>query len=215
MQSDLGAFKKNMQAQEGIDAEYYLNLKQRFSHAPDSVKEAYSKYVPKDLIIDGQYEGVAYYDISTGNLHMHYGYDSRNPRGVGATWFHEMGHVIDRFAGWPSHSEDFHNALWDDYLENVFRKYYNKSNKDAYLEISRRLKNMREHSAVSDLFDGLSNKKIRGVAEHDKNYWTGFALQEEAFAHMYECLSDRIRYKQMKEYFPTALKYFEDMLKRI
>ncbi len=45
--------------------------------------------------------------------------------------------------------------------------------------------------------------------------WTGFALQEEAFAHMYECLSDRIRYKQMKEYFPTALKYFEDMLKRI
>ena len=38
----------------------YLNLKKRFSHAPDSVKEAYSKYVPNDLVIDGQYEGKAH-----------------------------------------------------------------------------------------------------------------------------------------------------------
>ena len=154
-------------------------------------------------------------DRETGVLHMHFGYDSRNPRGVGATWFHEIGHVIDRFAGWPSHSEDFRNALLKDYVDNVFRKYYNGGEENAFLEISRKLVSIRKHSAVSDLFDGLSNKKIHGVAEHDAGYWKGFAIQEEAFAHMYECLSDKVRYEQMEKFFPIALDYFEELLKRI
>lgn len=33
------------------------------------------------------------------------------------------------------------------------------------------------------------------------------------FVHMYEAQFDKIRYKEMKKYFPQALEYFEGKLK--
>lgn len=72
---------------------------------------------------------------------------------------------------------------------------------------------MREHSAVSDLLNGLSKGNIKGIASHRPDYWNDDSVYcSEAFAHMFEAQFDETQYAEMKKYFPTALKTFEKIL---
>ncbi len=77
------------------------------------------------------------------------------------------------------------------------------------------LSDMRLHSAVSDLLEGLTNGKIVSVTGHGVDYWVRDkkSITSEAFAHMFECQFDNDRYKGMKKYFPKSLEYFERKLK--
>ena len=74
---------------------------------------------------------------------------------------------------------------------------------------------MRRHSAVSDMFEGITNGKIVGCVCHGVGYWKKHPeyVTSEAFAHMYEAQFDSVRYSEMKKYFPRALKAFEKMMK--
>ena len=38
-------------------------------------------------------------------------------------------------------------------------------------------------------------------------------ITSEAFAHMFEAQFDKVRYDEMKKYFPQSLEYFEKKLK--
>ena len=79
--------------------------------------------------------------------------------------------------------------------------------------IGKDLKNMREHSAVSDILGAISKGNIRGIAGHTADYWKDDSvITAEAFAHMFEAQFDETRYKEMKKYFPNALKKFESTL---
>jgi hypothetical protein len=65
-------------------------------------------------------EGVAEY--KNGNIKLHYIADMNNPRGVGVTWFHEHGHMIDELAGNASNNKDFTDALHMVFLDNISKK---------------------------------------------------------------------------------------------
>ena len=108
------------------------------------------------------------------------------------------------------------------YLPPLVQKWYQNSydieNIEAVnREISKDLCDMRKHSAVSDIFEGVTGGEIVGCACHGVEYWKKHPeyVTSEAFAHMYEAQFDSIRYGEMKKYFPGALKSFEKMMKEM
>lgn len=118
--------------------------------------------------------------------------------------------MIDELATDASSDIKFACALYKDFLDNTLEKNYS--------EIEKELSDMRTQSAVSDIFNGLSKDKIKGVAYHPlrpdgSSYWTEETIRQEAFAHMFECQFDNLRYVEMKKYFPNALTEFERILK--
>lgn len=47
-------------------------------------------------------------------------------------------------------------------------------------------------------------------------YWENSSnITSEAFAHMFEAQFDKVRYNEMKKYFPRSLDYFEKKLKEV
>ncbi len=208
-ESELGKLKKKLRQDDRVKKDYYEVIKNKFAHGKDDAKRIFNKYVPDDSVADHMYEGVAEY--KNGKIKMHYGADMNNPRGAGVTWFHEHGHMIDELAGDASNNKDFLHALRRDFLDNTFKKSYIEMEK----EISQ---DMRRQSAVSDLFNGLSGDKIKGIAIHPlrndgSSYWTEETIRQEAFAHMFECQFDELRYAEMNKYFPNALSEFEKIMR--
>lgn len=218
--SELGRFKQKIRADKRIDKDYYSILKEKFSHGSDDAKALFNKFVPKNSVENSNLEDIPRYDPNTKKISMHYATDLNNERGAGATWFHEHGHMIDDLSGKASKNKEFQQSLYKDYMD--YLKQYGKKNGLNTIDkvqnaISRDLSDMREHSAVSDILDGLSKGKIHGVAGHDLEYWAknADAVYSEAFAHMFEAQFDKVRYNQMKTYFPNALKKFEDIIEVI
>ena len=217
-QSDLGLFKQRLRSDDRVSKEYYAAVRGKFSRGSDTAKKAFSKFVPQDSVANASFEGTAYYDTETKKIHMHYGADLNNPRGKGATWFHEHGHMIDDIAGNLSNDKDFLNILKSDVAE--YRKNVSKKFDKVDKKISSELQDMRKHSAVSDLLDGITKGNIRGCGYHEPRldgtpYWNDNSIAAEAFAHMYEAQFDRTRHKEMQKYFPNALEYFEKKLEKV
>ncbi|MCD7808646.1 MAG: hypothetical protein LUH02_04830 [Erysipelotrichaceae bacterium] len=219
-QSDLGKFKKQLSCQDvTIDEAYRKVLQERFSHGTKLGKKAYVNFVGNDTIESLDYMGIPCYNFA-GNkkIKLNSAADIVNPRGVGVTWFHEHGHLIDDALGNILSDYLYEKLLNQDVLD--YRISYGRKNKlknynQIDLAIGAELNDMRLHSAVSDLMEGLTDGKIVGVSGHGMDYWNydQTASTDEAFAHMYECQFDNQRYKVMKKYFPRSLKYFEKKLK--
>ena len=69
-------------------------------------------------------------------------------------------------------------------------------------------------NGVSDIFSGLTRDAVKGEWGHDWSYWTEGVLEKEAVAHFFEARAAGGRKLEvMKEYFPTAYRYFENILK--
>ena len=63
---------------------------------------------------------------------------------------------------------------------------------------------------------GLTNCTLQGGYGHNKSYWHGTALEDEAIAHMFECtMLGGERLAVFKKYFPTAYDYFITYLKTL
>lgn len=226
-ESDLGTFKQKLRNDENIDKEYYEVLKEKFSHGRDDAKRVFAKYAGGNTIENSSYEGVAHFTPKTKKITMHYGADLRNERGAGASWFHEHGHLIDDALNVTSDDDAFADLLKKDAMD--YRLLYGKLHKLTTYDkiddaISRDLQDMRKHSAVSDLLEGITKGNIRGVAGHgtqrgdklDLKYWENSSnITSEAFAHMFEAQFDEVRYNEMKKYFPRSLEYFEKKLKEV
>ena len=214
--SELGKFKEKIRLDDRMSGEYYQAAKDKFSRGTDNAKAVFNKYVSTESVADSEYTGISHYNPNNKKIYMDYASDLNNERGACATWFHEHGHLIDDMAGKISDNPDFRKALDNDYLS--YMKQYGKANglktfDKVQAAIGNDLSNMREHSAVSDLLNGLSKGNIVGIASHSPGYWSGDSVYcSEAFAHMFEAQFDKVRYAEMKKYFPTALKKFEDML---
>lgn len=217
MESDLGMFKQKLRSDGNMDKEYYDCLKDKFSHGTDDAKRLFTKYASGDSIENAVYENTAHYNTKTKKISMNYGADLKNPRGVGATWFHEHGHLVDDLAGNLSDDKNFIQLLESDSLS--YRIAYGKAHHLGTFDkvdkaISEELGDMRKDSAISDLFDGVTQGNIIGCASHPKEYWKNRDnVTSEAFAHMFEAQFDKERYEQMKKYFPNALEYFEKKMK--
>ena len=217
MESDLGMFKQKLRSDGNMDKEYYDCLKDKFSHGTDDAKRLFTKYASGDSIENAVYENTAHYNTKTKKISMNYGADLKNPRGAGATWFHEHGHLVDDLAGNLSDDKNFIQLLESDSLS--YRIAYGKAHHLGTFDkvdkaISEELGDMRKDSAISDLFDGVTQGNIIGCASHPKEYWKNRDnVTSEAFAHMFEAQFDKKRYEQMKKYFPNALEYFEKKMK--
>lgn len=217
MESDLGMFKQKLRSDGNMDKEYYDCLKDKFSHGTDDAKRLFTKYASGDSIENAVYENTAHYNTTTKKISMNYGADLKNPRGAGATWFHEHGHLVDDLAGNISDDKNFIQLLESDSLS--YRIAYGKAHHLGTFDkvdkaISKELGDMRKDSAISDIFDGVTQGNIIGCASHPKEYWKNRDnVTSEAFAHMFEAQFDKERYEQIKKYFPNALEYFEKKMK--
>ena len=217
-ESDLGYMKKRLQNDKAVSEEYYSTIKDKFAHGSDDAKHAFAKLVPNNSVGSGKYAYTPYYDPVTKKIYMNYDMDvsGKNERGGGVTWFHEHGHMVDDLAGRVSKDREFFELLESDYHDYMMS--YGKAHSlntfpKVQQAIGKDLKNMREHSAVSDILGAISKGNIRGIAGHTADYWKDDSvITAEAFAHMFEAQFDETRYKEMKKYFPNALKKFESIL---
>lgn len=219
IESDLGIFKSKLRNDKDISKEYYSKLKEKFSHGNKEAKHLFSKYASGETIETSSFEGVAHFDTETKKISMHYKADMSNSRGIGTTYFHEHGHLIDDAMGVVSDDKRFRALLRQDSFE--YRVVYGKERDLKTYDkvdkaISDELQDMRKHSAVSDLLDGLTQGNIKGCAGHSASYWKNQEnITSEAFAHMFEAQFDEVRYAEMKKYFPKSLEYFEKKMKEM
>lgn len=222
IESDLGKFKQKLRNDTNIDVEYYDTLKEKFSHGRKDAKHLFAKYANGDTIEASLLEGVAHFNTKTKKISMHYRADLNNSRGAGVTWFHEHGHLIDDAIGNVSSDKEFEKMLRKDMLSYRIRygKEHNLKTYDkADRSISKEIQDMRKHSVVSDLLNGLTQGNIKGCegcAGHKSDYWKNPEnITSEAFAHMFEAQFDKARYNEIKKYFPESLEYFEKKLKEV
>lgn len=219
MESDLSTFKCKLRNDTDIDKEYYNILKEKFSHGNKAAKHLFTKYAGGETIDVSMYEGTAHFNTKTKKISMHYKADMSNIRGAGTTWYHEHGHLIDDSLGMVSRDEHFKELLEQDTFQYRI-KYGKEHNLKTYDKVDRAISNdlqdIRRHSAVSDLLDGLTKGNIRGCAGHSIDYWDNQEnITSEAFAHMFEAQFDEVHYKEMQKYFPKLLEYFEKKLKEV
>lgn len=219
MESDLSTFKCKLRNDSDIEKEYYNILKEKFSHGNKAAKHLFAKYAGGETIDVSMYEGTAHFNTKTKKISMHYKADMRNIRGAGTTWYHEHGHLIDDSLGMVSRDEHFKELLEQDTFQYRI-KYGKEHNLKTYDKVDRAISNdlqdIRRHSAVSDLLDGLTKGNIRGCAGHSIDYWDNQEnITSEAFAHMFEAQFDEVHYKEMQKYFPKSLEYFEKKLKEV
>ena len=220
---DILKFKKRLNSDKQMEKSYKKVVGKRFSNGSEIAKKIFNKCIPPDSVADFNYNGIAHYNRTDKKIYINYSNDLLSSKVAGIIWFHEHGHMIDDLAGKVSTNEDFHVLLTMDYLE--YLKNYKLSNHftnnlDAQKAISKDLKESFEiQSAVSDIMEALSNGKIKGCAGHMQNhpnYWENSnMIYSEAFAHMFEAQFDKVRYKEIKKYFPNALKKFEALLEGI
>ncbi len=219
MESDLSTFKCKLRNDSDIEKEYYNILKEKFSHGNKAAKHLFAKYAGGETIDVSMYEGTAHFNTKTKKISMHYKADMRNIRGAGTTWYHEHGHLIDDSLGMVSRDEHFKELLEQDTFQ-YRTKYGKEHNLKTYDKVDRAISNdlqdIRRHSAVSDLLDGLTKGNIKGCAGHSIDYWDNQEnITSEAFAHMFEAQFDEVHYKEMQKYFPKSLEYFEKKLKEV
>lgn len=219
MESDLSTFKCKLRNDSDIEKEYYNILKEKFSHGNKAAKHLFAKYAGGETIDVSMYEGTAHFNTKTKKISMHYKADMSNIRGAGTTWYHEHGHLIDDSLGMVSRDEHFKELLEQDTFQYRI-KYGKEHNLKTYDKVDRAISNdlqdIRRHSAVSDLLDGLTKGNIKCCAGHSIDYWDNQEnIASEAFAHMFEAQFDEVHYKEMQKYFPKSLEYFEKKLKEV
>ena len=179
----------------------------------------------------------AFYDADTKRITMNLLRVDARSKAVGyksnvVTYFHEAGHLIDdtmhkKTTGKRLIDElpDLRSKLETDALNYVNRLLSendpNYRKVDSFDKLSERqidfinddlwiyedLKN-----GISDVFQGLTNHKIKGKYGHSKNpnYWNNpQALEKEAFAHMTEVMMIKgEKLDIFKVYFPESYRYF-------
>ena len=217
--SELGKFKEKIFTDKRMGKQYYKAVKNKFSQGNETAKKVFNKFVPKDSVDDAEYIKVPCFDPNTKKIYMNYNVDLNNERGKSVTYYQEHGHLIDCMAGEISKDEMFSKLLYKDkmlYVKSVGKANNLKTFPKVYEHISNELNNMRKHSAVSDILQGLTGGQIQGISGHNLSYWeNGDNITSEAFAHMFEAQFDKERYEEMKKVFPNALKYFEEKLKGV
>lgn len=199
--------------------EYRTILKKRFNSGLSIAKQVFYKYVPTGYIETIEYTGSGAYSKKTKKMRLNYFSDLNDyKRGPGTQFFHEHGHLIDDRAGDLSSSEEFSNALKEDY-ENYRDKLKGKKNlTDREIDnlILDEINDSSKHS-ISDIIDGITHGQITGSASHTRvnpMYWEDKGnLEREAFAHMYEACFDEQKIKYMHTYFPKSFREFKNILK--
>lgn len=185
------------------------------------VKELYDEYKEQILISSAIFNGTAHYNHYSKAIKFNALDDINNPEGSCSTYFHEVGHMIDDFAGnghaWLSSEPSFRTALENDvknHVSDVMNKY-SCSLDEAYDIISIELEG-NILAGVSDIYGSLTDCKCQGDWGHSRNYWQldSTRVEKEAFANMFEASLGFVdKMNAMKKYLPTAYSKFENIIK--
>lgn len=215
-------------------------LDARFASGTETAQSVFTKYVQDNVIEDGAYKAGAHYNPVEKAIFMDLNAELDNPRGNGATFFHEVGHYVDNMAAIKLTGKQTYDGVSHIPIGSVAAGVFKKAimqDVDAYLKNYARenrlsLREAQErisadlgqgdgglHSAVSDLYGGATSGQIQGKYGHRKDYWRQLpnALEKEAFAHMFEASFDPAgkRAALIKEYLPSAFQVFYKILEEI
>lgn len=128
--------------------------------------------------------------------------DATNPRGFGATYFHEMAHAADEALGFISQKINLNSSLYKDM--------------DSYKEKEKIIKEFQgkdmKYSAVSDILNALFKTEEIPPASHSIYYWDESSLKAEFFAHFIESQFDGKRRGLLEKYFPKMYNETKKML---
>ena len=207
-----------------IDGAYAGHLETRYASANASVKMVYDRYANAVVVQSTTLsDDAAHYNplsTSTRSRGVYYNADndSSNPRGSGATFYHEAGHMIDHaatgFNGYVSNNSEFGEALRQD-GQNVLEAYH-RLPPDRQQSFMDRIRQDSSHS-LSDLLDATTGGIIRGRYRHSPEYWTGDGnLQAEGFAHFFEAgMGEEEKLSLLACFFPNAYNVFTGMIQSL
>lgn len=234
-----GDFKTTLAKTPNMTPEYKDALMTRFEKSPEEMKRVFNKYVAGN-VIDSTTTRNAHYNPITQSINMRFADDFKNPRGSGATYFHEHGHYVDNMAairvsgkqtvGGVSHMDigdvvqgEYRQAILND-IQNFLDQYAHEKDitvRKAQQEI-RDIFSQNDsalYSSISDVYGGATGNRLRGHYGHSKEYWKQlpFALEKEAFAHMFEAsfAPTGKRLELIMEYLPGSYKVFKRILEAI
>lgn len=214
VQSQTGKYKLS-----NLTGDYADKVQDMFDSGNETARKAWEKLIPDGgCIEDAHFSGTPHH--SSGKVYLDVDADATNKRGACCTFFHENGHAVDYYGGWLSNDADFTDALKKDY-EAALKATGKKKKPEQRSALGWELSMpgvANKANGVSDICDGLSGGKCKGLYGHGATYWRdrpGTGLQREAFAHMYEAAFLDGQREMIEKYFPTAYKRFIEILEGV
>ena len=177
-------------------------------------------FAEKLCILNGDYSGPepSHYSPAEHGVYYNAAEDEKNVRGAGATYYHELGHMIDyvcmRYQNLMSENAAFHHALVSDGQRLI--QCYNNSTPEQRKRAVRNLCEGAWHSC-SDLANFATNGHVSGGWGHSEEYCArAWAMEHEAFAHFFEAsMGDSIKLQRLTKLFPNSVRVFNQMLDAI
>ncbi len=207
------------------DMTYEEALEYRRQHAVDeNSRLLYERYLNRVRINDDDYEGGAHYNSFWNHINYDADDDSRNRRGIGNTYYHEVGHLIDDRSdlfGFTSNDNryDLYGALESDlnnFLDRLMEENGLTNRDDAYDALSDWLiSDPHMMNGISDIVTGLTGGRASGWWMHSQSYYNHDSIETEAFAHFFEASMrcDSIKLDYIKEIFPEAYEEYQQMIR--
>lgn len=206
-----------------IKQRYHSEVNKRLNSAGTNpvVKEIYNEYANSIRLVDYDYQGTPFYNSVSNGIKLNAMVDLHNSTGNMSTYFHEVGHMMDDYAGnghaWLSSDPEFAKALRNDVEAYVNRTMTNKhcDLDEAYDIISEEISGD-WNAGVSDIFGSLTGCRCQGDWGHHITYWQSdpTKIEKEAFANMFEAsVGDEKKLNEMKRFFPRAYSMFEYIIR--
>ena len=181
----------------------------------------YDEYKNTVRIVDYDFMGTPFYNSLSNGIKLNAMADLHNPIGAMSTYFHEIGHMIDDYAGngqtWLSSDPEYRKCLQQD-ADALINKTMITRHCDlaeAYDIISEELCG-NWNANISDIFGSLTGCRCQGDWGHHFTYWEAdqCRVEKEAFANMFEAsIGDSKKLETMKTFFPHAYERFEYIIR--
>jgi hypothetical protein len=184
-------------------------------------KELYNEYAGSVRIVDYDFMGTPFYNSISNGIKLNAMADLHNPTGNLSTYFHEVGHMLDDYAGnghaWLSSDPEYGECLKRD-----VDAYITKTILTKHCEMTESYDIISEeicgdwNAGVSDIFGSLTSCRCQGDWGHHYTYWQADSsrIYKEAFANMFEAsIGDGKKLEAMKTFFPTAYERFEYIIR--
>lgn len=206
-----------------IKQRYNLEANKRINASGTNpiVKDLYDEYADSIKIVDYNYQGTPFYNSVSNGIKLNAMADLHNSTGNMSTYFHEVGHLMDDYAGnghaWLSSDSEFAKLLRNDveaYMNHVILTK-NCELDEAYDIISEEISGD-WNAGVSDIFGSLTECRCQGNWGHHITYWQAdlSKIEKEAFANMFEAsIGNQKKLEEMKRFFPRAYGRFEYIIR--
>ena len=197
-------------------AEYIKVLEERLEHADLDVMEMVEGNLDLIEIADTFYMGAAHFNPNNGEIYLNSNLDEVNPRGAGATFYHEAAHAIDIQNNEASLNGEFEAAIRSD-VENYIDTYaeeHSLSREEAIDEISMTVLAGHSNHSISDIFGGVTGGECQGDYGHMPEYWDNYGmLAKETFAHFTEAaIGCPEKYEKLSTILPTAFAEYKSIV---